>query len=204
MIQVVVATGNRGKIKEIAEILEPVGIPVLAMGELGIHPDIDENGSSYLENARIKVDALATYHLENTIIMADDSGLDIDAMDHQPGIHSARFMANKPLEQVLQSILDRLSGLKGSERSARYHCALVLRFPDGTYQETEKVMEGEIGEFMAGENGFGYDPIFYVPQEGRMVAEMSDEEKNVISHRGQAIQWAIGEIRQWVSKHTGA
>jgi len=205
MFQVVVATGNRGKIKEIAEILEPFHIPVYAMGELNLHPDIVEDGNTFLENAQKKVDALALLGLENTIFMGDDSGLDIDALNHAPGIYSARFMGEEtPYPVRMQAILNQMDGLWGAERSCRFHCAIVLRFPDGTYAKTEKTMEGEVGEKMSGDNGFGYDPFFYVPSKRKMVADLTDEEKNEISHRGQAVRWAGKVIQEWISVHLDA
>ncbi len=197
--RIVFATGNAGKMREIREILEDLGVPVISMKEAGISTDIVEDGKTFAENALIK--ARAVHELCGDIVLADDSGLEVDAMDKAPGIYSARWMGEEtPYEVKNQSIIDNLKGLSGAERSARFVCAVAAVFPDGQEAQTLGVIEGQIAHQAAGAGGFGYDPIFYLPERGMTTAEITEEEKNAISHRGQALTAMKPILKEWLEK----
>jgi XTP/dITP diphosphohydrolase len=157
------------------------------MKEAGVDIDIVEDGKTFEENALIK--ARAVCKASGHLALADDSGLEVDALGKEPGIYSARYMGEDTSYDIKnQNIIDRLSGVPDEERTARFVCAMAAVFPDGTEKTFVRNMEGRIGYKIAGENGFGYDPIFYLPEYGKTSAEISPEEKNAISHRGQALR----------------
>lgn len=192
MRKIIFATGNEGKMKEIRMILADLPVEVLSMKEAGIHTDIVEDGKTFEENALIK--AKAIHELTGEFVLADDSGLEVDYMDKAPGVYSARFLGEDTSYDVKnQYIIDQLKEAKGEERSARFVCVIAAVFPDGHTQTCRGTIEGEIGYAPAGENGFGYDPIFYVPEYGCSTAELTPEVKNKISHRGKALE-AMKEI----------
>lgn len=192
MRKIIFATGNEGKMKEIRMILADLPVEVLSMKEAGIHTDIVEDGKTFEENALIK--AKAIHELTGELVLADDSGLEVDYMDKAPGVYSARFLGEDTSYDVKnQYIIDQLKEAKGKERSARFVCVIAAVFPDGRTQTCRGTIEGEIGYAPAGENGFGYDPIFYVPEYGCSTAELTPEVKNKISHRGKALE-AMKEI----------
>ena len=181
------ATGNEGKMKEVRMILEDLGLPVLSLKDAGITADVEENGTTFEENAQIK--AKAIMEMTGALVLADDSGLEVDALDKEPGIYSARYMGHDTSYHIKnQNIIDRLEGKVGEERSARFVCAIAAAFPDGRVLTTRGTMEGQIGYEEKGENGFGYDPIFYLPEYQCYSAELSLEEKNKLSHRGKALR----------------
>ena len=191
--RIVFATGNENKMKEIRMILEDLGLEILSMKEAGVDVDIVEDGMSFEENAEIKARSVARV-LTNDIVLADDSGLEIDYLDKAPGIYSARFAGEDTSYDIKNRILlDRLEGVPDEERTARFVCAVAAVFPDGTVSVVRKTIEGRIAEEAAGDNGFGYDPIFYVPEYGCTTAEMKPEQKNELSHRGKALR-AMREI----------
>lgn len=186
--RIVFATGNQDKMKEIRMILEDLGIPVYSMKEAGVNIEIVEDGASFEENAEIKARAVSRV-LKNDIVLADDSGLEIDYLDKAPGIYSARFAGEDTSYDVKNRIfLDRLEGVPEEERTARFVCAVAAVFPDGTAKTVRGTIEGRIAHEILGENGFGYDPIFYVPEYGCTTGEMSPELKNKLSHRGIALR----------------
>lgn len=186
MTKIVFATGNQGKMREIKAIMADMDVEVVSMKEAGICVDIEEDGATFEENALIKARAIAKE--TDAIVLADDSGLEIDFLDKAPGVLSARYMGeDTPYEVKNAHILDLLKDVQGSERSARFVCSIAAVFPDGREFTTYATIEGEIGYKIAGENGFGYDPIFFVPEFGKTTAELSAEEKNEISHRGKAL-----------------
>ena len=186
--RIVFATGNQDKMKEIRMILEDLGIPVYLMKEVGVNIEIVEDGTSFEENAEIKARAVSRV-LKNDIVLADDSGLEIDYLDKAPGIYSARFAGEDTSYDVKNRIfLDRLEGVPEEERTARFVCAVAAVFPDGTSKTVRGTIEGRIAHEILGENGFGYDPIFYVPEYGCTTGEMSPELKNKLSHRGIALR----------------
>ena len=187
MDKIIFATGNEGKMKEVRMILEDLGLPVLSLKDAGITADVEENGTTFEENAQIK--AKAIMELTGALVLADDSGLEVDALDKEPGIYSARYMGHDTSYHIKnQNIIDRLEGKVGEERSARFVCAIAAAFPDGRVLITRGTMEGQIGYEEKGENGFGYDPIFYLPEYQCYSAELSLEEKNKLSHRGKALR----------------
>ena len=191
--RIVFATGNQDKMVEIRMILKELGMPVYSMKELGIDEDIVEDGISFEENAEIKARAVARL-LPQDIILADDSGLEIDYLDGAPGIYSARFAGEDTSYDIKNRIfLDKLEGVPDEERTSRFVCAIAAVFPDGDVETVRGTIEGQIAHEILGENGFGYDPIFYVPEHGCTTAEMDPETKNELSHRGKALR-AMREI----------
>ena len=193
-MKVIVATGNKDKVKEIREILQDMDAQVVTMKEAGVFTEIEENGSTFAENAVMKAKATAeeaakSKMWKDAVVMADDSGLVIDALHGEPGIYSARYLGHDTSYRVKNAdLIRRLTGVPDEERSARFVCAIAAVCPDGTILTAEGVMEGRIGYEERGENGFGYDPIFYLPESGCTSAELSPEEKNEISHRGKALR----------------
>lgn len=186
--RIVFATGNENKMVEIRMILSDLGMPVYSMKELGIEADIVEDGISFEENAEIKARAISRL-LPDDIVLADDSGLEIDYLDKAPGIYSARFAGEDTSYDVKNCILlDKLEGIPDEERTARFVCAVAAAFPDGTVETVTGTIEGMIAQEMLGENGFGYDPIFYVPEYGCTTAQMDPDKKNELSHRGNALR----------------
>ncbi len=180
------ATTNQGKVKEIKAILGDIGEEILSLKEAGIAADIVENGSTFEENAIIK--ARTIMELTGQLVLADDSGLEVDAMNGEPGIYSARFMGeNTSYDIKNKAILEALKDVKGKDRSARFVCAIAAAFPDGEIITTRGTIEGIIADEPAGNNGFGYDPIVYVPEYGMTTGQMEPEQKNEISHRGKAL-----------------
>ena len=185
--KIVFATGNEGKMREVRLILADLGMEILSMKEAGAHPDIVENGKTFGENAQIK--AQAVWEQTGGIVLADDSGLVIDYLNGEPGIYSARYMGEDTSYEIKnQALIDRLAGVEGEDRSARFVCNIAAVLPDGQVVHTEETMEGLIAMEPAGDGGFGYDPILYLPEYGKTSAEISIEEKNRISHRGKALE----------------
>ena len=193
--KIVFATGNKGKVKEIQMILADLGVEVTTMKEEGIFVDVEENGSTYEENAMIKAREVAKY--TDAIVMADDSGLEIDYLNKEPGIYSARYMGENTSYRIKNgNLIDRLAGVPDEKRTARFVCAIAAVLPDGRELTTRGVIEGRIGYEEKGENGFGYDPIFYVPEFGKTTAELTEEEKNMVSHRGGALKIMKEELKK--------
>ena len=185
--KVVFATSNEGKMKEVRSILEGLDVEVLSMKEAGIFMDVVEDGTTFEENAAIKATAIQKECGE--IVLADDSGLEVDYLNKEPGIYSARYMGEDTSYRIKnKSLIERLEGVEGEDRSARFVCAIAAAFPDGTVEITRGTIEGQIGYEEKGENGFGYDPIFYVPEYGCTTAELTLEQKNEASHRGKALR----------------
>lgn len=195
MKKIVFATGNKDKMREIREILAGLDAEILSMAEAGISMDIEENGTTFEENAMIKARAVA--EVTDAIVLADDSGLEIDYFDKAPGVYSARFMGEDTSYQIKnQALLDRLKGVPKEQRTARFVCAIAAVFPDGESTVVRGTVEGYIGEEAAGENGFGYDPIFYVEEYCCSTAQLSREQKNALSHRGNALRAIRGELEK--------
>lgn len=185
--KIIFATGNQGKMKEIREIMSNISDRILSLKEAGIEADIDENGKTFEENAIIKAKTIC--ELTGQIVMADDSGLEVDYMDKAPGVYSARYLGeDTPYSVKNAAIIKNLENAKGEERSARFVCVIAAAFPDGRVITSRGVIEGVIGYEEEGDNGFGYDPIFYVPEYHMTTAQMSSEQKNRISHRGKALR----------------
>ena len=185
--KIIFATGNQGKMKEIKAVFADFDGEILSMKEAGIVCDIEENGQTFEENALIK--AKAIHELTDAIVLADDSGLEVDYLGKEPGVMSARYLGeDTPYSIKNQKIMDRLEGVPREERTARFVCAIAAVLPDGSSQIVRKTIEGYIGYEERGENGFGYDPIFMVPEYEKSTAELTMEEKNKISHRGKALE----------------
>ena len=181
------ATGNENKMKEIREILGARPLEILSMKEAGVSADIVEDGKTFEENALIKARAICK--LAGEMVLADDSGLEIDYLNKEPGIYSARYMGEDTSYHIKnKSLIDRLEGVPDEKRTARFVCAIAAVFPDGKELVVRGTVEGIIGYEEKGENGFGYDPIFYLPERGCTTAELPPEEKNSISHRGNALR----------------
>ena len=192
MDKIIFATGNAGKMKEVREILKDLNVEVLSMKEAGIQADVEENGKTFQENAVIK--AREIMKISGEVVLADDSGLEIDYLNKEPGIYSARYMGEDTSYRIKNAnLIERLQGVPDEKRTARFVCAIAAAFPDGSIETTEGTIEGRIGYEEKGENGFGYDPIFYVPEFGCTTAELTGEQKNQISHRGKALE-AMKEI----------
>ena len=187
MKKIIFATGNQDKMREIREILADIDAEVVSMKEAGIHADIVEDGSTFEENAVIKAKTIC--ELTGEITLADDSGLEIDYLNKEPGIYSARYMGEDTSYDVKnKNLIDRLDGVPKEKRTARFVCAIAAVLPDGRELVTRQTMEGYIGWEPEGENGFGYDPIFYLDEYGCSSAAISPEQKNAISHRGKALR----------------
>lgn len=208
MYKIIFATGNEGKMKEIREILDGLTflgekVQTLSMKEAGIDIDIIEDGTTFEENAMIKARAVAGAAKE-AIVLADDSGLVIDYLNGEPGIYSARYLGKDTSYRVKNAnLVQRLEGVPDEKRSARFVCAIAAVLPDGRELSTRGTIEGRIGYEEKGLNGFGFDPIFYVPEIGKYTAELSDEDKNRISHRGKALRAMREELEKELEKKLG-
>ncbi|MCR5738039.1 MAG: XTP/dITP diphosphatase [Eubacterium sp.] len=187
MKKIIFATTNKNKVREVQMMLEDSEVELMTMEEAGIHTEIEEDGTTFEENAIIK--AKTIMEMTGEIALADDSGLEVDYLDGAPGIYSARFLGEDTSYDVKnQYIIDKLKDAKGKERSARFVCAMAAAFPDGSVEVCRGTIEGLIGYEPKGKNGFGYDPIVYVPEYEMTTGEMSPQLKNSISHRGQALE----------------
>ena len=196
MSRIIFATGNAGKMKEIRMILADLGMEILSMKEAGINIDIAEDGVTYEENALLKARAVAAYAASD-IVLADDSGLEIDYLNKEPGVYSARYMGeDTPYSVKNANLISRLEGVPDEKRTARFVCAIAAVLPGGREMTTRATIEGRIGYEEKGEGGFGYDPIFYVPQLKKTTAELTGEEKNLVSHRGKALQLMKEELKK--------
>lgn len=186
--RIIFATKNNHKMKEIREILDGLGYEILSMTEAGVDIEVVEDGTTFEENALIKSRTIRD-HVKNAIVLSDDSGLEVDYLNGQPGIYSARWMGEDTSYDIKnQKLLNLLEGVPEEDRTARFVCALAAAFPDGTDKVVRGTIEGIVGYESAGENGFGYDPIFFVPEYKCTTAEMTPEQKNEISHRGKALR----------------
>ena len=187
MKKIVFATGNKDKMREIREIMADCEVEIFSMKEAGIDVDIVENGTTFEENALIKAKAIAEH--TDAIVLADDSGLEIDALNKEPGIYSARYMGEDTSYTVKnRNLIERLEGVPKEQLTARFVCAIAAVLPGGKELVTRQTMEGYIGYEPEGENGFGYDPIFFLEEYGCSSAALSREQKNAISHRGKALR----------------
>ena len=191
-MKLILASNNRDKLREIREILADTGIEVIPQREAGCDFEAEETGTTFEENARIK--ALAAMEATGLPAVADDSGIEINAMGGGPGIYSSRFAGGRPYSEVMADVVSRIGD--DPDRGARYFCAVVCVFPDGREISVSATTEGEIGREMRGTGGFGYDPIFLLP-DGRTMAELTEDEKNAVSHRGRAFRKLAEELRKF-------
>lgn len=183
-MQLLIATTNPGKVREYQTLLSGLDLELVGLQDVGITTDVDETGSTYSENATLKARTYA--QLSGLLTLADDSGLEVDALDGRPGVHSARYAPDSPAR--IQKLLKELEGVSDERRTARFQCVTALAWPDGRLELTCGTVEGVIAHAPRGDNGFGYDPIFYLPDRGLMMAELPPAEKDRISHRGRAAQ----------------
>lgn len=195
MNTIIFATGNENKLREIRMITEGMGIEVISMKEAGCFADVEEDGTTFEENAILKARAIA--QKSGKLVVSDDSGLEIDYLNKEPGIYSARYMGeDTPYSIKNAELLRRMEGVPDEKRTARFVCAMAMCRPDGTYETVQATMEGRVAYESAGANGFGYDPIFFLPEYGCTSAELSPEDKNAISHRGKALQMMKGILEK--------
>lgn len=195
MKRVIVATKNKGKLKEIKEILREFDFEILSMEEAGVSEDIEETGQTFEENAIIK--ATGIQKLTGAMVIADDSGLEVDALNGAPGIFSARYSGEHANDlKNNQKLLDELKEVPDRDRTARFVCAIAVALGENKVFTVRGTVDGVIGHAPAGENGFGYDPLFYLAQYGKTMAQLTPEEKNKISHRGMALVKMVNELRK--------
>lgn len=193
------ATTNQHKIDEYRAIFSSMPFQLRSLRDFRVETDVEETGSTFAENAELK--ALTYAKLSGHLSLADDSGLAIDALNGAPGIYSARFAGrDTSYEERFRLILAQLKDVPVEQRTARFVCAITIAEPSGYYRTVEGVIEGTIADAPRGENGFGYDPIFFVPELGKTTAELPPEQKNRISHRGRAAQLAAALLRDWPDK----
>ena len=201
-MRIIFATNNQDKMKEIRAIMADFPAEIVSLKEAGIHADVDENGNSFEENAIIKAEAIC--RLTGCVTIADDSGLEIDALGGEPGIYSARYMGEDTSYRIKNAnLIERLTGVPDEKRTARFVCAVAAAFPDALTQTVRGTIEGRIGYEEAGENGFGYDPIFYLPEYGCTTAQMAPEDKNKISHRGRALEKIRPVLENYFASRAG-
>ncbi|BCN29676.1 XTP/dITP diphosphatase [Anaeromicropila herbilytica] len=199
MKKIIFATTNEGKLKEIRMILQDLNVEILSLKDLNCNIKIVEDGKTFEENSIIK--AKTIMELTNEIVMADDSGLEIEYFNNDPGIYSARYLGeDTPYSYKNQYIIDKLEGVEEDKRAARFVCSIACAFPNGKVLTTQGVMNGRIAYKINGENGFGYDPIFYLPEYQCTSAEISVEEKNKISHRAIALDKMKEELKNTFSR----
>ena len=194
MKNIIFATGNKDKLREIGEILSGLDVKVIPMSDTGFDGEIDENGTTFRENALIKARAVAEYLKENkpeykdAIVLADDSGLEIDHMGGMPGVQSHRWLGDRTYTQAMMDIIEDMKEVPDEERGARFVCSIAACVPGREDMTVQECVEGIIDRGLSGSEGFGYDPFFYVPEFGCTTAAMSREQKNAISHRGKALR----------------
>ena len=191
-MQLLVATNNKGKLREYKRMLEPLGFEILSLSDLSLQADPEETGSSFAENARIKAEYVCA--LSGLPALADDSGLCVDALDGAPGIYSARYSGGSD-EDNNQKLLQELKDVPMEKRTARFVCAICCAWPDGSFTETEGVCEGKIDFAPVGEEGFGYDPLFLSDEVGSF-GLASPEEKDAVSHRGAALRELVARLKE--------
>ena len=199
MRTLLLATTNEHKLAEFRTIFRDLPFTLLSLRDIHIDMDVEETGTTFAENAILKAQAYA--QAANMLALADDSGIEIDALGGAPGVYSARFAGREAsYEDRFRLIYERLQDVPPSERTARFRCAIALAEPSGYLRVVEGTIEGVIAESARGENGFGYDPIFLVPESGKTTAEMAPAEKNRISHRGRAAEEARRLLESWPAR----
>lgn len=192
---IILATNNKSKVKEISEMMSGSDITFVSLADAGINVEVEETGTTFEENALLKAREICKLSGKPTI--SDDSGLEIDALDGAPGIYSSRFMGEDTSYDIKNNaLIEKLENVADPDRTARFRCCMALVLPDGREFVTEGAMEGIIARGPKGINGFGYDPILFIPEYNRTSAELSSEEKNNISHRGEALRKMIEVIKK--------
>lgn len=197
METVIIASGNQGKLKEFKELMKDLAVEVKSLKDFPEIGDIEENGTSFAENAYIK--AKAVFDAAGCLSIADDSGLEVDALDGAPGIYSARYAGEDKNDAANnEKLLQEMDAVPKEQRGAQFHCAIVAIDKNGNRYDAEGIVRGEILRAPQGENGFGYDPLFYIEEFGRTTAELSMDEKNKISHRGKAVRRIVDVLKEEV------
>ena len=192
---IILATNNKSKVKEISEMMSGSDITFESLADAGINVEVEETGTAFEENALLKAREICKLSGKPTI--SDDSGLEIDALDGAPGIYSSRFMGEDTSYDIKNNaLIEKLENVADPDRTARFRCCMALVLPDGREFVTEGAMEGIIAREPKGINGFGYDPILFIPEYNRTSAELSSEETNNISHRGEALRKMIEVIKK--------
>lgn len=202
MKKIVFATGNEDKVREIGEM---VGgrLDVVTMKSIGFNEEIDENGTTFMDNSAIKAQAVADYikkncpELSDAIVLADDSGLEIDYYDKAPGVYSHRWLGDKTYTEKMQEVLEDMKDVPDEKRSCRFVCSMSAVVLPDTLVQVQDTVEGYVGHEIIGDNGFGYDPFFYMPEYGCTTAQMSPEDKNKISHRGKALRHILSDLEPY-------
>ena len=185
-MNIIIASNNQGKIREFKKMLEPMGYTVLSQSEAGIDLEVEETGTTFKENATLKAEAI--YNLKHTSVLADDSGLEVEFLNMEPGIYSARYMGLDSDEARRKCILEKMQGVEESKRIARFVCCICYIDENGNKKYAEGYWNGKIAQEEKGNNGFGYDPIFIPDGENVTSAEMTPEDKNSKSHRALALK----------------
>lgn len=197
METVIIASTNQGKLKEFKELMKGLSVEVKSLKDFPEIGDIEENGASFAENAYIK--AKAVFDATGCLSIADDSGLEVDALDGAPGIYSARYAGEEKNDTANnEKLLSEMNVVSDENRGAQFHCAIVAIDQNGTRYDAEGIVRGHILRAPQGENGFGYDPLFYIEEFGRTTAELSMDEKNIISHRGKAVRQIVEILKEKV------
>lgn len=197
METVIIASTNQGKLKEFKELMKGLSVEVKSLKDFPEIGDIEENGASFAENSYIK--AKAVFDATGCLSIADDSGLEVDALDGAPGIYSARYAGEEKNDTANnEKLLSEMNAVSDENRGAQFHCAIVAIDQNGTRYDAEGIVRGHILRAPQGENGFGYDPLFYIEEFGRTTAELSMDEKNKISHRGQAVRQIVEILKEKV------
>ncbi len=200
MKYLIFATTNKGKVREICEMTDGKDVKVLGLDEIGFHDEIEENGVTFTDNALIKARAVAEYirknenEYRNAIVLADDSGLEIDYYDKAPGVYSHRWLGERTYYQAMSDVIKDMDGVPDEKRTARFVCSMAAVLEDGSEVTSLETVEGIISREIIGDNGFGYDPFFYVPSYGCTTAQMTPEQKNEISHRGKALRAVLKKL----------
>ena len=199
-MQLVLATNNEDKIREIKHLLDDLPVTVLTRDDFLEFPDVEETGATLEENALLKARAIAKFC--DLPALADDSGLEVDALNGAPGVYSSRYAGEDcTYADNNRKLIQQLQGVPHEKRTARFRCVIAIDWADGTTDTVEGVAEGYITEKSAGIEGFGYDPVFFYPPEGKRFSEMTLEEKNLVSHRGKALQKARDVIIERLNRH---
>jgi XTP/dITP diphosphohydrolase len=203
MTKLLVATHNQGKLQNFVDMLQDLAVEWLSLDEVGVVQDVEETGSTFRENSLLKARAYAAE--TGLLTLADDSGLEVDALHGAPGVYTARYGGEGlTAVQRYQKLLNDIKTVPESQRTARFRCVIVLAAPDGTILgESEGVCEGRIAQAPAGDNGFGYDPVFYLPQFNKTMAQLPAAQKHQISHRGQAVQAIVPRLRDLLKTPPG-
>jgi XTP/dITP diphosphohydrolase len=196
MPRLVLATNNAGKVAELRQLLDGCGWEIITPADAGVSLQVDETGQTYAENARIK--AVKYAKAAGLVALADDSGLEVDALDGRPGVMSARYAGpNRTDEERVETLLRELAEVPAGQRSARFRCLIAVSDPDGRIEMAEGTVEGEVATAPRGDDGFGYDPIFVLPERGLTMAELPADVKNNVSHRGAAARKARTILENW-------